>query len=59
MQPLTDQGDETKWLLLETWESAEHVAAYQQYRKTHNVPSELGPLVASPPAVTNYSISEV
>jgi quinol monooxygenase YgiN len=54
---LVDQSDETRWLLVERWESEEADAAYRAYRAENGVKSALGPLLAGPPEVHKYDVS--
>ncbi|NKX55919.1 putative quinol monooxygenase [Arthrobacter mobilis] len=56
---LIDRVDETRWLLVESWESAEHNAAYLSYRSSQGVKSELAPFLAGPPSVAKYDLSHV
>jgi quinol monooxygenase YgiN len=54
---LVDQSDETRWLLVERWESEEADSAYRAYRAENGITSALGPLLAGPPQVLKYNVS--
>ncbi len=54
---LVDQADETRWLLVERWESDEADSAYRDYRAEKGIRSELGPLLAGAPEVSKYNVS--
>jgi quinol monooxygenase YgiN len=54
---LVDRADETRWLLIEQWESEEADAAYRAYRAEKGSRSELGPLLAGAPEVVKYDVS--
>ncbi|WP_166875404.1 putative quinol monooxygenase [Salinibacterium sp. ZJ450] len=54
---LVDQADNTRWLLVEKWESEENDAAYRAYRAEKGIKSALGPLLAGAPEVVKYDVS--
>ena len=54
---LVDQTDETRWLLVERWESDEADSAYRAYRTEKGIRSELGPLLAGSPEVVKFNVS--
>jgi quinol monooxygenase YgiN len=54
---LVDQDDETRWLLVERWESVEADTAYRAHRAEKGLRSELGPLLAGAPEVAKYDVS--
>ena len=54
---LVDQSDETRWLLVERWESEEADSAYRAYRAENGITSALGPLLAGSPEVVKYDVS--
>jgi len=53
---LADPTDDTRWVLVERWESDEADTAYRAYRRDNNIPSALGPLLAGAPEVTKYDL---
>jgi quinol monooxygenase YgiN len=54
---LVDQADDTRWLLVERWESDEADSAYRAYRAEKGIRSELAPLLAGPPEVVKFNVS--
>jgi heme oxygenase (mycobilin-producing) len=56
---LVEDEDPTRYLLVEVWESMEHDAAYRDFRASPAGASELGPLLAAPPAVMYYSVTAI
>jgi quinol monooxygenase YgiN len=54
---LVDQADDTRWLLVERWESEAADSAYRAYRTEKGIRSELGPLLAGPPEVVKFNVS--
>lgn len=54
---LVDRQDPTRWVLVEKWESEEADLAYRTYRAENKIPSALGPLLAGPPTVAKYDVS--
>ncbi len=55
---LVDSADPTHVTLLETWESAEHDAAYRRWRATREGASGLGTLLAAAPTLTLFTVAE-
>jgi quinol monooxygenase YgiN len=49
---LIDSADESRWLVIETWQSEEHDAAYRTWRAGPGAITELGPLLAGAPVLT-------
>ena len=56
---LVDDEDPSRYLLVEVWHSMEHDAAYREFRATPAGASELGPLLAAPPALMYYSVTPI
>ena len=56
---LTDQDDETHWIIYELWETVEHDEAYRRFRAGEGRVTELPPMLASPPVKTRYATSDV
>jgi quinol monooxygenase YgiN len=56
---LVDDEDPSRYLLVEVWESMEHDTAYREFRATPAGASELGPLLAAPPALMYYSVTAI
>lgn len=53
---LIDEKDETHWLVLELWESAEHDAAYRAFRAGPGAAPDLRALLEAPPALTKFAL---
>lgn len=51
---LVSEADPSRYLLVEVWDSREHDAAYRKFRASPDGASELGPLLAVPPALSYY-----
>lgn len=47
-----DAKDPNVWRFVETWESAEHDAAYRKFRAGEGAITDLGPLLAGVPALS-------
>jgi quinol monooxygenase YgiN len=56
---LVDSEDQTRYLLVEVWESMEHDTAYREFRASPGGASELGPLLAAPPVLLYYSLTSI
>jgi quinol monooxygenase YgiN len=54
---LIDEADPTHWMFVETWESAEHSAAYSAWRAGEGKNGALAPFVAGPPTPSKYRVS--
>jgi quinol monooxygenase YgiN len=54
---LVDQADDTRWLLVERWDSDEADAVYRAYRTEKGIRSEVGPLLAAAPEVVTFNVS--
>ena len=55
VQVTVDATDPTHVVLIETWESLEHDAAYRVWRATPDGASNLGSVLASPPVLTKLT----
>ena len=55
---LNDTADPTHVVVYETWESIEHDRAYRAWRASPDGASELGTLLAAPPALTLFTVAE-
>jgi quinol monooxygenase YgiN len=55
---LNDSADPAHVVLYETWESLEHDQAYRAWRASAEGASDLGPLLAAPPALTLFTVAE-
>lgn len=54
---LVNHSDNTRWLLVERWDSEDSDAAYRAYRAEKGIKSALGPLLAGVPEVVRYVVS--
>lgn len=52
---LIDEADPAHWVAYETWESAEHDAAYREFRAGVGKITDLGPLLAGAPSLTKFT----
>ena len=52
VEVLVDHEDLARWLILESWRSAEHDARYRTFRAGPGAITDLGPLLAAPPRLT-------
>lgn len=55
---LVDSADPAHVVLYELWDSVESDRAYREWRKTPEGASQLGPLLAGPPAIVLYTIAD-
>jgi quinol monooxygenase YgiN len=55
---LVDSADPAHVVLYELWDSVESDRAYREWRKTPEGASQLGTVLASPPAVVLYDIAD-
>jgi quinol monooxygenase YgiN len=55
---LVDTDDPTHVIAVETWESLERDQAYRAWRATPEGRSELGSVLAGPPALTKFTTAE-
>ena len=55
---LVDSNDPAHWVAHETWESAEHDAAYREFRAGPGAITELGPLLAGAPVLTWFEVDD-
>ena len=53
---LVDSADPAHVAVYETWESIEHDQAYRAWRATPEGVSGLGPILAAPPKLTQYTV---
>ncbi|GAB2631159.1 antibiotic biosynthesis monooxygenase [Prescottella soli] len=44
------------WRFVETWQSAEHDAAYRKFRAGEGAITDLGPLLAGPPSLVTGTV---
>ncbi|MGW0044421.1 putative quinol monooxygenase [Rhodococcus sp. NPDC003348] len=51
-----DAKDPNTWRFIETWESAEHDAAYRKFRAGEGAITDLGPLLAGAPSLTSGTV---
>ena len=56
---LVDADDETHWIAYERWDSADADAKYREWRAGPGQATELGGLLAGPPTLTKFTVSEV
>lgn len=56
---LVDHEDPSRYLLVEVWDSMEHDTAYREFRASPGGASELGPLLAAPPALMYYAVTSL
>lgn len=52
---LVDANDPAHWIGYETWESAEHDAAFREFRARQGKPTDLGPLLTAAPVLTWFT----
>jgi quinol monooxygenase YgiN len=55
---LVDSADPAHFVLYETWDSIESDQAYRAWRKTPEGASQLGSVMAGPPAVVHYDVAD-
>jgi quinol monooxygenase YgiN len=55
---LVDSADPAHIAIYETWESIEHDHAYRAWRATPEGASGLGPILAAPLKLTQYTVAE-
>jgi quinol monooxygenase YgiN len=55
VETVADVEDPAHVMIIETWESAEAVAAYRAWRKTPEGASDLGNVLAGRPTMTDWS----
>jgi heme oxygenase (mycobilin-producing) len=55
---LVDTNDPAHVVAYETWESIEHDRAYRAWRATPEGRSGLGPILAAPPKLTQFTVAE-
>ncbi len=55
---LNDTTDPAHVVVYETWESVEHDRAYRAWRASPEGVSQLGSILAAPPALTLFTIAE-
>ena len=55
---LVDSDDPAHVIVYETWESIEHDQAYRAWRATPEGASGLGPILAAPPKITQFTVAE-
>jgi quinol monooxygenase YgiN len=55
---LVDSADPAHVAVYETWESIEHDQAYRAWRATPEGASGLGPILAAPPKLTQFTVAE-
>lgn len=55
---LIDATDETRWVAHESWQSAEHDAAYREFRAGEGKITDLGPLLTAVPVLTMYTVAD-
>lgn len=58
VEVLVDRDDPAHWVAHETWESAEHDAAYRTFRAGPGEITDLGPLLAARPVLTWFSTDD-
>jgi quinol monooxygenase YgiN len=56
---LVEDEDPSRYLLVEVWDSMAHDEAYREFRASPAGASELGPLLAAPPAVMYYAVTSI
>ena len=54
---LIDVTDDTRWVAHESWQSAEHDAAYREFRAGEGKITDLGPLLVAAPVLTKYAVA--
>jgi quinol monooxygenase YgiN len=55
---LVDNDDPTHVVFYESWDSIEHDRAYRAWRATPEGASDLGSIMAAPPKLTLFTVSE-
>lgn len=55
---LIDTDDPAHLVVVETWESAEHDAAYREWRAGEGAPTELARVLAGRPVLTKFVASD-
>jgi quinol monooxygenase YgiN len=55
---LVDANDPGHWIGYETWESAEHDAAFREFRAGQAKTVDLGPLLAAAPVLTWFTVDD-
>jgi quinol monooxygenase YgiN len=55
---LVDSDDPAHVIVYENWESIEHDQAYRAWRATPEGKSGLGPILAAPPKLTQFTVAE-
>lgn len=58
VEVLVDRNDPAHWVAHETWESAEHDAAYREFRAGEGAIPELGSLLAAAPVLTWFEVDD-
>ncbi|MBV6756154.1 putative quinol monooxygenase [Rhodococcus opacus] len=53
---LIDASDDAHWLVIETWQSEQHDAAYRTWRAGPGAITELAPLLAAAPVLTKGTV---
>lgn len=53
---VVDSQSPNTWRFIETWESAEHDAAYRKFRAGEGAITDLGPLLAGAPSLTTGTV---
>lgn len=57
VEVLIDEADPTHFVLVETWESIRHDAAYRDWRSTPAGASALGDILSDVPVLTLYQVA--
>jgi len=58
VQVMVDDAAPSRWLVIESWESAAHDAAYREFRAGPGVITDLAPLLAAPPVLTKGPVDD-
>lgn len=56
VEVIVDQEVPSHWLVLESWQSAEHDARYREFRAGPGAITDLGPLLIAPPCLTKGAV---
>ncbi|QKT09422.1 putative quinol monooxygenase [Rhodococcus sp. W8901] len=56
VKSVIDGRDPNTWRFVETWESAEHDAAYRKFRAGEGAITDLGPLLAASPSLVTGTV---
>lgn len=58
VEVVVDDADPNHWLILESWQSAEHDAAYREFRAGPGAITDLASLLAAPPSLSKGPVHD-